>query len=167
MLALPGAFFVVRDLTHTGNPFWPVEIGLAGHTLFHGVGTMDDMLDVKSNTPAELAVLPPIERVAHNWLQLHGPAIVFDDRAAGLGWAFAFFGVPAVVALGVRALRRRRVPADALFVIALTVACFAVQPMAWWARYTLCFGAPPRLRSRSRPSAWLRTGALDGSRSRP
>lgn len=140
LFALPGAFWVLRDLIHTGNPLWPVEIRLAGRTLLSGTGVMDDILDVKHNTPAELAGLSGIARVARTWLQWRGPALVFDDRRAGLGWAWPLCALPAIgsfVWQRTRGLRGRRGAAELSFVLVLTVACFALQPMSWWSRYTI------------------------------
>jgi hypothetical protein len=137
--ATPGLFWALRDLFQTGNPLWPVEIRLAGRTLLSGTGVMADILDVKHNTPADLARMTPFSRVLHTWLEWRGPAAVFDDRRAGLGWAWPFCALPAIAALGWQALRGRalRGVRELGFVLALTIACFALQPMNWWSRYTI------------------------------
>jgi hypothetical protein len=141
-LALPGTFWSVRDLTYTGNPVWPVDVRLAGNTLWAGVGTMEQIIDVLHNTPADFARLTAPVRVLHTWLQLRGTANVYDDRRAGLGWTWPLLALPAIVCVLKRALRRaKRGPLDEqmemVFVLALTAAFFALQPMNWWPRYTL------------------------------
>jgi hypothetical protein len=140
LFALPGGFWTVRDLVHTGNPLWPVEIRVGGFTLFDGTGVMSDILDVKHNTPAELAGLSGIARVARTWAQWRGPAAVFDDRRAGLGWAWPLCALPAIASFlwqNARGFRRRRGGRELSLVLGLTVACFALQPMNWWPRYTI------------------------------
>ena len=137
--ALPGAFWGLRNVLHTGNPLWPVTVKVAGRTLFHGVASMEDILSAASNTPAELSALGEFARVVRVWLQPHGPALEFDDRLAGLGWAFPFFALPALVACLVAFARRR----DGLrgralaFVVLMTLGCYLLQPLRWWPRYCL------------------------------
>jgi hypothetical protein len=163
--ALPGAFWVLRNVVHTGNPLWPMEIKVAGHTLFHGVASMDAVLSAASNTPHELAHLPEFARIAYVWLQVHGSAIDFDERLAGLGWAFPFAALPALVARAVAGARERRehgavAPGDAaLFLITLMAAgCFALQPLRWWPRYSLWLWGPGALALASCADAALRAG---------
>ncbi len=138
--ALPGTFWVLRNIANTGNPLWPVTIQLAGHTVFTGVGSMDYVIDAAHNTPPELASLGGIARVAHAWLQLHGPAQDFDDRLAGLGYAWPLFALPALVAFCLQQARtatRRPELAPIGFVLLACTLCFFAQPMHWWARYVL------------------------------
>ncbi len=140
LCALPGAFWAIRNFVHTGNPLWPVAVQLAGHTLLPGVGSMETIIDTVHNTPPELVALPSPLRIASTWLQLHGPALDFDSRLAGLGYAWPLFALPALAVTSLRELRagwtERRLSALGL-VLLLTVACFALQPMKWWARYAL------------------------------
>jgi hypothetical protein len=124
----------------TGNPLWPIRVSIGGKVLLPGVGSAEQILDVASNTPAQLASHAPFTRVLLTWLQWRGPALDFDYRLSGLGYAWLFVAVPALLALLFRlwrepAARSRHAPL--LFVLLLTAACFVVQPMAWWSRYTL------------------------------
>jgi hypothetical protein len=138
--AAPGAFWVLRNVVHTGNPLWPVELRVAGYTLFPGLASMDAVLDVAHNTPPALARLSEPLRVLRTWTEWAGPAMDFDDRTGGLGLIWPMFAVPAVVLTGVRlvrsdaALARRTSIAVALGSTALA---FAIQPMRWWPRYTI------------------------------
>ncbi|HTM44964.1 MAG TPA: hypothetical protein VL137_08420, partial [Polyangiaceae bacterium] len=138
LVICPGAFWALRNVIHTGNPLWPVTLSVAGFTVFPGQATMAQVLDVTHNTPTQIATLPAALRTAFTWLQLSGPAVDFDDRLAGLGYAWPLFALPAVVWVLVqplRAQRRRLLPVAS--VILLTALCLVLQPMNWWPRYTL------------------------------
>jgi hypothetical protein len=140
MCALPGAFWVVRNVAFTGNPLWPVEVKVAGHVLFAGVASMDQVLSAASNTPPQLARLGEVARLLRVWLQMSGPAADFDDRLAGLGFAWPLFALPALIACmwGVARSSAQLVQARALLIVlAMTAGCFVLQPMHWWPRYTL------------------------------
>ncbi len=138
--ALPGAFWALRNVVHTHNPLWPVEVRVAGRPLLPGLASMESVLDVAHNTPPSLASLSEPVRVARTWLELSGPAHAFDDRLAGLGLAWPLLALPAIVWLLV-ALRRS--PVDGAVkrgfavVLVATGICFALQPMRWWPRYTV------------------------------
>jgi hypothetical protein len=139
-VALPGAFWVVRNVLHTHNPLWPVEVKISGRAVLPGLASMESVLDVAHNTPPVLASLGEPARVARTWFELSGPAHAFDDRLAGLGLAWPVVAVPAI-AWTLLALRRSHldVAVKRAFVIVLgaTVLCFALQPMRWWPRYTV------------------------------
>jgi hypothetical protein len=138
--ASPGAFWALRNVVHTGNPLWPIQISLAGHVLLPGVGGAEQILDVAHNTPRVLAVYAAPLRVLLTWLQWRGPALDFDYRLSGLGFSWPLCAVPALalfVLRRVRGLQPKATPDAIGFVLLLTAACFVLQPMAWWARYTL------------------------------
>jgi hypothetical protein len=140
LAAAPGLFWALRNVVHTGNPLWPIRVSFGGKVLLAGVGSAEQILDVAANTPAQLASHAPFTRVLLTWLQWRGPALDFDYRFSGLGYAWLLLAVPALLALLFRlwrepALRARHAPI--MFVLLLTAACFALQPMAWWSRYTL------------------------------
>jgi hypothetical protein len=138
--ALPGLFWPLRNVINTGNPLWPIRLSLGGKELLPGVGTADQILDVAGNTPALLASHAPATRVLLTWLQWTGPALDFDYRLSGLGFAWLFIAVPSLLALAYvvwRAPSSRARHAPIGFVLLLTAACFALQPMAFWSRYTL------------------------------
>jgi hypothetical protein len=138
--AAPGAFWVLRNVVHTGNPLWPVELRVAGYTLFPGLASMEAVLDVAHNTPPALARLSEPVRVLRTWTELSGPATDFDDRTGGLGLSWLLFAVPAVVLTFVRLVRRdAALTRRTSLAIALgsTALAFAIQPMRWWPRYTI------------------------------
>src|SRR4030095_9326394 len=43
--AAPGAFWALRNVLHTGNPIWPVEVRLLGRAVLPGVGSAEQILD--------------------------------------------------------------------------------------------------------------------------
>jgi hypothetical protein len=136
--AAPGAFWALRNLIHTKNPIWPVEVRLFGHTIFPGIGSADQILDVANNTPPSLASASEVVRVLSTWFEVGGPAREFDDRMAGLGLAWVLVAFPAIIAVLVAFTRERTVDLRApVIAIALTAACFALQPMRWWPRYAI------------------------------
>ncbi len=134
----PGAFWALRNLVHTGNPLFPVEIRLFGHTMLPGIGTVAEVLDEAHNTPAAFSHFGTFGRIVRTWFETHGPATYFDDRFAGLGLAWVLFALPAIASfVWNRANGRRPGTTAVLLVVALTGACFALTPMRWWARYTI------------------------------
>jgi hypothetical protein len=138
--AAPGAFWVLRNVVHTGNPLWPVELTVAGHKLFPGVASMEAVLDVAHNTPPALARLSEPMRILRTWTELGGPATDFDDRGGGLGLIWPLFAVPALVLTLVRLLRgdaALRGRASIAVALGATALAFAIQPMRWWPRYTI------------------------------
>jgi hypothetical protein len=140
LAAAPGLFWALRNVVHTGNPLWPIRVSFGGKVLLAGIGSAEQILDVAANTPAQLASHAPLTRVLLTWLQWRGPALDFDYRFSGLGYAWLCVAVPALLALLLRLWREpagRARHAPILFVLLLTAACFALQPMAWWSRYTL------------------------------
>ena len=148
LLALPGTFWLVRNLVHANNPLWPMEVRLAGHLVFPGIRTMDALLDPLHNTPPELAGLSAPLQVLRTWLELGGPARDCDERLAGLGWAWPALAAPSIVVLLRDVLRRERDTrewAKVTFVIAVTAVCFVLQPMRWWPRYTIWVWGPGAL----------------------
>lgn len=161
LLLVPGLFFTVRNLVMTGNPLYPLEVRLGGHLLLRGEGSLDGILTPEFNVPAELLPLPAVLRPLWVWLQPHGPATAFDDRLAGLGYAFLLVGLPTLV-WALRGFFTRepapvlaRAPEDAVrrgsarlptlrpealhsmrVVGGLTFVCCLLQPLAFWPRFT-------------------------------
>ncbi len=157
-LAASGLFWMARDVWHTGNPIYPVRVVFAGKVLFAGTGSLTEVLSSASNRPPALAALPEFARVAVAWLEVHGPATGFDDRWAGLGWAWPFVAVPALVACAARAMRARGRRDDVAFALVLTAACFALQPERWWSRYTLWLWGVGAVAMALGAERWLRAG---------
>lgn len=137
--ALPGVFWAFRNVIHTGNPLFPVDVQFAGHRLLHGVGSVSQILDEANNTPPAFRALGGIGRIVRTWFESNGPATDFDDRFAGLGLAWPALALPALLTFGWRASHgeRRREVGVVAFAVALTFAFLVLQPMKWWPRYTV------------------------------
>jgi hypothetical protein len=135
--AAPGAYWAVRNFVHKGNPLWPVAVRVAGHTLLRGQGTTDQVLDALHNTPPRYVALGAVMRVLSSWLQLSGPAVSFDERTSGLGFAWPLLALPAIACFVLRRLRGERDAGAIGFVLLLCGLCLLAQPMNWWPRYTL------------------------------
>ncbi|HEX4335031.1 MAG TPA: hypothetical protein VH062_03905 [Polyangiaceae bacterium] len=161
VFAAPGAFWLLRNVAHTGNPLWPVDVVVAGHRVFTGVASMESVLDVVHNTPTALARLSEPGRLLHTWFEWRGPAIDFDDRTAGLGLLWPLAAVPAVVYTVARFRRlelgRPGVAALAIALTATTVA-FVIQPMRWWPRYTIWVWGAGAVALAMTADAWLSAG---------
>ncbi|MFI5306860.1 MAG: hypothetical protein ACHQ53_05900 [Polyangiales bacterium] len=135
--ALPGVYWALRNLLHKGNPLWPVSVRVAGHTLLRGQGSTDQVLDAVHNTPPEYVALGAGMRVLRSWLQWSGPATTFDERTAGLGFAWPMLALPAIACFLLRRERGSQRALPVAFVLVVSVLCLAIQPMSWWPRYTL------------------------------
>lgn len=147
ILCLPGMFFVLRNLIFKGNPIYPVEVRIGGHLLFPGIGSLDTVLSATANLPQALQSLPSWLRPPRVWLQLNGPAVDFDDRLAGLGYAFPLIAFPAMLWVGKRALQNRddKIARALGLMLVSSGLCFLVQPMTFWSRYTSWLWAPGAL----------------------
>ena len=135
IVACCGLFFAVRNVLVTGNPIYPLELRVGDRILLAGESSLDGILSPSFNVPPELAQLPAALRPLWVWLQPHGPAHRFDDRLAGFGYAFLLFGLPALGWALLRTLRRAE-PRGLAYLVLTTLACFAIQPLAFWPRFT-------------------------------
>jgi hypothetical protein len=149
LLAAPGLFFLARNVWIAHNPLYPLEVRVLGHVLFPGEGSLDGILTPDANVPKALRALPRLLRTPAVWLQVHGPAHAFDDRLAGLGYAFVGAALPAGLVALLARFRRAR-PADTqrdalLFVAGVAACVFLLQPFSFWPRFTSWLWAPGAL----------------------
>lgn len=158
VLGASGLFWILRNMWHTGNPVFPVQVSVAGQVLFAGTGSLAEVLDYAHNRPPALSALPEVARIALTWLQVRGPATGFDDRWAGLGWAWPLVAVPAIIAYAVGALRTRGRRDDVSFALLVTTICFALQPERWWSRYTVWVWGVGAVATALGAERWLRAG---------
>ena len=131
----------------------------------------------RSNVPPQLAPLGEVARLLRVWLQMRGPAADYDDRLAGLGFAWPLFALrrclPSSGAWArMRALRSgTSMHARALLlVLAMTAGCFVLQAAALVAALHLVAlgrrGARPRRASRGAGAGSALAGAGFGARAR-
>jgi hypothetical protein len=133
---VPGLFFLVRNVVIAHNPLYPLEVRAFGRVIFPGEGSLDGILTPDANVPKVLRALPRLLRTPSVWLQLHGPARAFDERLAGLGYAFPAAALPALVAAFWLALRRRKALRGLGFITLCSGVLFAIQPFSFWPRFT-------------------------------
>ena len=139
-LLAPGLYFAARNVAMKGNPLYPLEVRAFGRVWLKGEAPLDGILTPDFNVPRELAAWPAALRPFWVWLQPHGPARTFDDRLAGFGYAFLLVGLPALAWLAVQCCRKEPAERDALravgFVLVLTLACWLLQPLSFWPRFS-------------------------------
>ncbi|MDB4974922.1 MAG: hypothetical protein JWN48_3263 [Myxococcaceae bacterium] len=135
-LAAPGLFFAARNLVQIGNPIYPLELRIGSRVLLPGPSSLASILTPDANVPSELAALPSFLRPLWVWLQPHGPARSFDDRLAGLGYAFVLLGLPALLWLMGRAYRSRVQQPGLGALLSATWLCWLLQPLSFWSRFT-------------------------------
>jgi hypothetical protein len=99
-----GGYWYVRNLLVTGNPIYPIQLSLGEKVLAPGI---DHSYWAALSMPDWLAQYPSWARIFIAWLQLDAP-IHFVYVWGGLGYIWILGAVPAVVYLGILAVRRRR-----------------------------------------------------------
>ncbi len=134
LLASAGLVFAARNVVREANPIYPVEVRIGGRVVFPGRESLDAILTPSFNVPPELTALPSWLRPLWVWVQPYGPARSFDDRLAGFGYAFLLVALPAT---GFLVFNARSALARAFFVLlALSVACWLIQPLSFWPRFS-------------------------------
>lgn len=131
-LAAPGLVFAARNVMHSGNPIYPLEVRINDRVVLFGRSSLNDILTPEYNVPAELLALPSWLRPLWVWLQPHGPARAYDDRLAGFGYAFVLLALPSIAFL----LLRSRAQRAFLLLTALSFACWLLQPLSFWPRFS-------------------------------
>lgn len=136
-LAAPGLAFAARNVLHSGNPVYPLEVRWNGRVILFGRSTFNQILTPSYNVPAELLALPSWLRPLWVWLQPHGPARSYDDRLAGFGYAFVLLALPALLVVAARSLAGRGEVARAFTILcAFSTLCWLLQPFSFWPRFT-------------------------------
>lgn len=99
-----GGYWYARNLLVTGNPIYPIQLSLGEKVLAPGI---DHGYWAALTMPEWVAQYPSWARVFVAWLQLDAP-IHFVYVYGGLGYIWILGCVPAVVYVGVTAVRRRQ-----------------------------------------------------------
>jgi hypothetical protein len=129
-----GGYWYARNWIDTGNPVYPFEARAAGVTVFEGPLKVDDVLTEPSagqEQPRPVQVLLSWAGDIDFWRQ---GSYEYQQRVGGLGPLWPWLALPLLLPVGL-ALVRRRSPA-LILPIAVGVV-LAVQPYAWWARFTI------------------------------
>ncbi len=131
-----GAESYLRNLVHTGNPWWPIKMNL-GPLHLPGALRLDELLAAGANTSRPQGSF--LGRIVESWTTLVGsPA--FDMRKGGFGPAFLFFALPgmAFYLLHRRAASTKESP-RLLFSVAMLASLASPEPST--ARFVLAFPA--------------------------
>lgn len=133
--AVVGGYWYGRNVVHTGNPLFPIQVKLGTLILADGY---DPARMLAANMPPWLASVPPFWRLPYAWLQTDAPIGGYAPTG-GMGFVWLLGGVPAIAALWV--WRRRWLSASArttlALLTALTLFLLLIQPGNWWARFTV------------------------------
>jgi len=130
-----GGYWYLRNAIRTGNPVHPIQVAIGHKVLFPGY---DHVRFSEANLPPWLAEYPAWLRLPVSWLQLDAPIHGYAPTG-GLGYLWLVACVPAILALALLFLRRRRDPVAGrfLFLAALVTLLLGAQTSAWWARFTV------------------------------
>jgi hypothetical protein len=132
---LVGGYWYARNAVSTGNPVYPIRLNVGEKILIDG-WDHDDFNN--ANLPGWLRERPAPLRMFISWTQPDAPIGGYAP-VGGMGYVWLFGGLPAFLLLWTQSLRRRSAasfrPLVMLTVVAL--ALLAVQPAAWWSRFTV------------------------------
>jgi hypothetical protein len=136
-----GGGWYLRNFITAGSPIYPAGLSIAGHVLLPGK-TIADMLAVSGNMPEFMSSWTASQRIAFTWAQglsAYPYSIVgVDARLGGLGMAWLLGMLPSIP-MAFAYMRRETFLAKYSFgcVVFFVSLAFVLQPMNWWARYTV------------------------------
>lgn len=133
--AFVGGYWYGRNVVHTGNPLFPIQVKLGTLILADGY---DPARMLAANMPPWLARVPPFWRLPYAWLQTDAPIGGYAPTG-GMGFVWLLGGVPAIAALWIGRRRWLTAPARTTLALltALTFFLLLIQPGNWWARFTV------------------------------
>ncbi len=142
--AAVGGYWYLRNWVRTGSPLYPAGVVVAGHCIFPGL-SVSECIGAIANTPPEIRGLSDWKATLLVWLQIGSPGcrwphtiVDVGARLGGLGFLWLAGCVPATLWVLARALASKRSAWAPIVVLATVVAAaFLLQPLHWWARYTL------------------------------
>ena len=158
---LLSAYWYLRTWAYYGNPLYPYTLKVAGHVIFAGWGSVQDLI-MTPNTPKELLGHPAWQQILLSWFS-DPPAragyYIYDQRMGGFGVQWLYLELPALLLVSAYALWKRR---DLFLTLVLPlVVIFLVQPANWWSRYTVFIVAPGAIALalvvERLPRQWIRT----------
>jgi hypothetical protein len=133
---LMGGYWYGRNMAAYGNPLYPFTIAFAGHVIFSGRGSVQDLI-MQPNTPKAYLPLPDWRRVVLSWLG--SGRYWLDGRRAGMGATWLWLGWPSLIACMVLYWLRPAASKRMVVLALIGFGClsFLIQPANWWARYTV------------------------------
>lgn len=167
-VALFGAYWYVRTWVVYGSPVYPFTVALAGHVIFPGQGTVNQLI-MNPQTPSVLAPHSWWQKIYLSWRNEPPRDVGFgstgfysyDKRLGGFGPQWTYIELPLFIGLVGYALWKRR----ALFFTFLLpfIVIFLLEPANWWTRYTIFIVVPGAVAlayvMEKTPAWWIR-GAL-------
>jgi hypothetical protein len=146
-MILLGSFWYLRTWLVYGSPTYPITISLAGHVIFAGQGSVQQLI-MAPQTPAELAGRPAWQQIYLSWRN-EPPRDVgagasgfysYDKRIGGLGPQWTYIELPIFLALAGYTLWKRRAVFFTFFLPFIVI--FVLEPANWWSRYTMFIVVP-------------------------
>ncbi len=130
-----GGYWYIRNTAHTGNPIFPIQLKIGEKVVLEG---WDHNIFNDANMPDWLEKHPGPLRMFVSWTQPDAP-IHGCGPVGGLGYIWLAGCVPAFLLMWIQWLRRRGGSGNGEFVfLTILVLCLlAVQPAAWWSRFTV------------------------------
>jgi hypothetical protein len=130
-----GGYWYVRNMALTGNPIFPIRLSIGEKIIIDG---WDHNEFNNANLPDWLRERPAPIRMFVSWTQPDAPINGYAP-VGGMGYVWLAGALPAIVLLWIGYLRRRSDSGGRALVVltALALALLAVQPAAWWSRFTV------------------------------
>jgi hypothetical protein len=154
-----GSYWYARNWIEVGNPVYPFRVEVGGTTVFDGPTEVDAVL---TDPDPDRNEARPVE-IARSWAAdldfWNQGSYEYEQRLGGLGPLWPWLGLPLLIPLAVVLVRRR---SAALVALAAVAVVFAVQPYAWWARFTIPLMALGAIAIAAAvewaPRRWIRAG---------
>jgi len=141
LFAVPAAVFglswYIRSWIAKGSPYYPMDVKLAGVTVFPGANHLTGAPPSLAKYPSPIQPLISWASDLHFWTK-HGYTLG-GMNAGGLGPVWSYFGVVLSVVFAVYSWRRCR-PVFWFFIVPTALLFFA-QPDHWYSRYTIGIAA--------------------------
>ena len=135
--AVLGGSWYLRNAVHTGNPLYPFELRLGDWTVFDGHTRPADAIASQADRSARPWPLAVAASWASDFVPWRHGSYDYQQRSGGLGPLWSWLGI--LVIPFVFDLWRRG--GAALAAVVPILAVFLVQPLQWWAPFTLPLAA--------------------------